>query len=131
MCAKQSSNTVKFLKPKKSIFSSPKDSQAPISNWVMMAPSCSRFHKGTTSINGSRHKITPAACTPGCLLKPSSPRAVSTIRCASGSALYRFLNSFASLKRSSLLSKIEASDISLPTTGGGMSLVILSETAKG
>ena len=41
-----------------------------------------------TSSSGSRHRITPAACTPHCRFRPSSPRAVSTTRLTSGSVSY-------------------------------------------
>ena len=50
-----------------------------MSNWVMIAPSASRRWIGMTSISGFDDMITPAACTPHCRLRPSSPRAVSMI----------------------------------------------------
>ena len=71
-------------------------SQAPMSHWVMIAPSCSRFWIGSTSISGSRDRITPAACTPHCRLSPSRPLAVSTTFCTSGSVSYSARNSTAS-----------------------------------
>ena len=44
-----------------------------MSNWVMIAPSCSRRWIGMTSSSGSRHRMTPAACTPHWRLSPSRP----------------------------------------------------------
>ena len=85
MLARQSSSTVRLRRPRKSIFSRPSDSHAPMSNWVMIAPSCSRRLIGMTSSSGSRHRITPAACTPHWRFRPSSPRAVSTTLLTSGS----------------------------------------------
>jgi hypothetical protein len=102
-----------------------------MSNWVMIAPSCSRRWIGMTSSSGSRDRITPAACTPHCRLRPSSPRAVSTTRLASGSDSYSARNSAASRQRGCDSSKIPCSGTSLPITGGGIALVIRSPVENG
>ena len=96
MLSKVSSSTVRFRSPKKSIFSRPSDSHAPISNWVIIAPSWSLRQTGKTLINSSLHKITPAACTPGWRFRPSMPRAVSTTARTSASSSYKSRNSPAS-----------------------------------
>jgi hypothetical protein len=54
---------------------------------VITAPSCSRFMIGMMSSSGSLDMITPAACTPHCRFRPSSPAAVSTTVRTSGSVL--------------------------------------------
>ena len=97
----------------------------------MIAPSCSRFMIGIRSSSGAEDMMTPAACTPHCRLRPSSPRAVSTTLRTSGSVSTRVRNSPPSVYRASDGSKILDSGTSLPITGGGITLVMRSPTENG
>jgi hypothetical protein len=74
-CSTLSPITVRLRRPKKSIFSRPICSIAPISNWVTMSPSvrCT----GTRFVSGSRPITTPAAWIECWRRSPSSLRAVS------------------------------------------------------
>ena len=123
--------TVRFRRPRKSIFSEPMYSQLGPSNPVIRAPSSARRWIGITSTSGSEDKITPAACTPVPRIRPSMPLAVSMTFLTSGSSAYIERSSPASACRSCSSSKIAASGISLPCTAGGNALVIFSPTANG
>ena len=97
----------------------------------MMAPSCSRFMIGIVSMSGTLDMITAQACTPHCLLRPSSPLARSTADFTSASESYSARNWVPSEYRASAGSKIFASGTSLPISGGGIALVIRSPTENG
>ena len=126
-----SSITVRFRSPRKSILIRPRDSSGGWSNWVMIAPSSSRFMMGSTSSSGSADMITPAACTPHWRLRFSIPFAVSKTRAASPSVSMRARMSAASLYRSASLLWMSPSGMSLPMTGGGIALVSFSPTEYG
>jgi hypothetical protein len=96
----------------------------------MIAPSCSRFMIGMTSISGSLDMMTPAACTPHCRLRPSSPLAVSTTSHV-GVGLVELRNSPGLAVALVLGSKIPDSGMSLPMTAAGIALVSRSPMAKG
>ncbi len=76
---------VRLRSPRKSILMRPSDSSGGWSNWVMIAPSSSRFMIGSTSSSGSADRMTPAACTPHWRFRFSMPIAVSKTLAASGS----------------------------------------------
>ena len=80
---------VRFRRPRKSILSSPSSATAFISYCVTVPPPSASFrHTGMTSVSGTSLITTPAACTPACRRRPSSPRATSITRFESSSVSY-------------------------------------------
>ena len=88
--------TVRFRRPRKSIFSEPMYSQSGPLNPVIRAPSSGRRWIGMTSTSGSDDRMTPAACTPVPRIRPSMPRPVSMTFLTSGSSSYSLRSSTAS-----------------------------------
>ena len=66
------------------------------SNWVMIWPSEGRRIIGTMSTSGSLDMMTAQACTPQPRVRPSTPFAISTTFCTSGSSSWMRRNSPAS-----------------------------------
>jgi len=83
---------VRFLRPRKSIFSRPIASTSSMKYWVITWPSLLRC-RGTSSSRGSAAITTPAAWTPNVLLVPSMRRARSTQWRTFGSFSYFSRNS--------------------------------------
>src|SRR5699024_1058599 len=119
MFATASESTVRLRSPRKSIFSRPRVSRVGYSNWVMIWPSEGRRIIGTMSTRGWLDMITAQACTPQPRVRPSTPLAISTTFCTSGSSSWMRRNSPASAYRLSSGSKIPLTEMSLAITAGG------------
>mgnify|MGYP007132072849 CR=1 FL=1 len=99
--------TVRVFSPRKSIFSRPSLPTAFMSNCTVTSPSCSV--RGTNSSSGLSVMMMPAACLPVLRTMPSSTRAWSKIRFATGLRL--------TSSRSSALFVIESSSVMLSSSG--------------
>ena len=131
MFSTASLRTVRFRRPRKSIFSEPMYSQSGPLNPVIRAPSSGRRWIGITSTSGSDDKITPAACTPVPRIRPSMP-AGGVDDLLDVGVLVVQLAQFGGLGVAGVLLVEDRGERDLlALTAGGNALVIFSPTANG